>query len=281
MEDLAGIGKLAEQGIELVKAKPVYEDVVQPGAKEAGKAIATVGQAVNAALAPLRLVVWGIDQVEAFLKSALAERLQHVPAEHITTPSPQVIGPAVESLRFVAENTTLRNMYASLIATSMDSRIARSAHPAFVEILKQITPHEAKILGLAVDGNIPVIEARLSGWYRGASLSYSAIECWADIAAVCECGDDSLTESYLINMRRLGLIEFDFKRTSFGNEDRYLTMRQSAFVKVATASAIKRASGETVDFEFAVAIEDGIATLTELGRLLATACGLKPPDPPP
>ena len=35
----------------LTKAVPIYEDAVQPVAKEAGKALETVGKAVNVALA--------------------------------------------------------------------------------------------------------------------------------------------------------------------------------------------------------------------------------------
>ncbi len=46
---------------DLAKAVPVYEDAIQPVAKEAGKALGTIGQVVNVALAPLRGMIWGWD----------------------------------------------------------------------------------------------------------------------------------------------------------------------------------------------------------------------------
>lgn len=53
----------------LTKAVPIYQDAVQPLAKEAGKALGIVGKAVNVALAPISLVVWGYDQISDFLET--------------------------------------------------------------------------------------------------------------------------------------------------------------------------------------------------------------------
>ena len=45
----------------LSKAVPIYDDAVKPLAKETGKALGTVGKAVNVALEPLAGLVWGYD----------------------------------------------------------------------------------------------------------------------------------------------------------------------------------------------------------------------------
>lgn len=42
----------------LVKEVSIYQDAIQPVAKETGKALGTVGRAVNAALLPIRALVW-------------------------------------------------------------------------------------------------------------------------------------------------------------------------------------------------------------------------------
>lgn len=47
----------------LVKAIPIYEDAVQPAAKQVGKALETVTKAVNVALAPVSLLIWGYDKI--------------------------------------------------------------------------------------------------------------------------------------------------------------------------------------------------------------------------
>lgn len=63
----------------LVKAIPIYDDAVQPAAKEVGKALSTLGKTVNVLLAPLSALVWGYDQVQQFLEKTVAEKLENVP----------------------------------------------------------------------------------------------------------------------------------------------------------------------------------------------------------
>ena len=55
--------------VEVVKAvgelaKTAYGDALAPMSKEVGKALSTLGRAINVALAPLRVVVWSYEQFE-------------------------------------------------------------------------------------------------------------------------------------------------------------------------------------------------------------------------
>jgi hypothetical protein len=43
----------------LAKAIPLYQDAIQPVAKEVGKSLCTVGKTLNLALEPLNGIVWG------------------------------------------------------------------------------------------------------------------------------------------------------------------------------------------------------------------------------
>lgn len=45
----------------IVKHVPVYQDLVQPAAKEVGTALQTVAKTVHIALAPVSALVWGYD----------------------------------------------------------------------------------------------------------------------------------------------------------------------------------------------------------------------------
>ncbi len=109
----------------LSKAVPIYEDAVQPLAKETGKALGTLGKAVNVALAPISLVVWGYDQMKDFLENKVTEKLENVTEDRIITPPPNVAGPAVEALKFTGHDETLQDMFANLIANSLDSKTAK------------------------------------------------------------------------------------------------------------------------------------------------------------
>ena len=146
----------------LVKAIPVYEDAVQPAAKQVGKALETVTKAVNVALAPVSLLVWGYDKIQGFIDNSVAKKLENIPEERIQTPDPHVAGPALESLKYTGENESLREMFANLIANSMDSETAKKSHPAFVDIIKSMTSDEAKILKVFIP-NIykPIMDVNL------------------------------------------------------------------------------------------------------------------------
>lgn len=140
-------------------AKPLYEDALKPGAREMGKALGTVGAAVNTALAPLRFVVWSFDQIELMIKGKLEERLKGVPKEKIVTPPSNVAVPVLEALRYTADLEPLREMFVNLLATSMNSDTSPKAHPSFASIIKDLTPDEARIIQhLSLEENHACIE---------------------------------------------------------------------------------------------------------------------------
>src|SRR5439155_26421315 len=146
-----------------------------PLAKKTGKALATVGKAINAALAPIAALVWGYDQIREFVQTRVAEKLKDIPEERIKTPRPNVVGPALEALKYTGHEDTLKEMYANLIANSLDSETARLAHPAFVDIIKSLSPDEARILRLfATQPQQALVDIKLHD--SGERQGYSVIQ---------------------------------------------------------------------------------------------------------
>ncbi len=120
----------------LVNAVPIYEDALQPLAKEMGKAFSTIGKTVNVAIAPLKGIIWGYEKFESFIANNLTSKLKNTSHENIITPPSYIAVPAFEALRYAGNNDILRELYANLLASSMDKETSSSAHPSFVEILK-------------------------------------------------------------------------------------------------------------------------------------------------
>ncbi len=193
--------------IGLAKAVPVYEDAIQPAAKELGKALGTVAKTVNVVLAPIKGLVWGYEQIEEFVSSKVSEKLQNTPEEEIVTPKLNVAGPALESLRYTGHEASLRELYANLLAASMDSLTSAGAHPGFVEILKQITPDEAKILKLFVNHRpFPLLDVRRESTRPNGGGS-DILKSFSVLGEEAGCENANLTPAYLDNLSRLGLIE--------------------------------------------------------------------------
>jgi hypothetical protein len=204
---------------ELAEAVPVYQDAVQPTAKnlgtalapaghEIGRAVTTATKAVNIVLAPLHVMVWGWEKIEQIVLPELARRFE-AKLQKLVTPKPSVAGPALEALRYAGSDPTLRDMYVNLLATSMDAETAHNAHPAFVEVIKQLTPDEAKLLTwLRLNDGVSVTQV-------GEPLEGLVIE---HIGKPAGCEYLGLTSSYLDNLDRLGIISWESNAVRIGQD---------------------------------------------------------------
>ena len=249
--------ELIKGTVEVVKI--AYDDALKPVAGEAGKALGTLGRTVNVALAPLRGLVWSWDKIESWLSSTVERKLEEraVPKERVITPDPDVAVPAIEALRY----TKLREQFGNLLATAMDSKTASEAHPSFVEILKQLTPEEAKILQfLPVLGRLhPIMDFFYSVPEKGEFLLYRHA---STIAADAGCPSDYAVPAALDNLCRLGLVEIpEFRRLSEGS--RYDRIRDLPLTS--DAKKMVPADGEFVAREKVVGI-------TSMGDLFREAC---------
>ena len=192
----------------IVEAVPIYQDVAQPAVREIGIALQTVAKTIHVALAPFSALVWGYEQLNDFLSTKVAEKLKDVPPENIVTPKPNVAGPALQSLRFTGHEETLRDMYANLLAASMDTRTATGAHPAFVEIIRQLTPDEARLICLiAQDRAFPLVTVRRE-YKVETPLERGGMEVLVHFSLLgweAGCDFPQMTPTYLDNLCRLGL----------------------------------------------------------------------------
>jgi Abortive infection alpha len=191
----------------LFKAIPVYQDLLQPAVKEIGISLETVAKCVNVALTPISTLVWGYDRIKEFVDTKVAEKLAGVPNERIVTPKPEVAGPALEALRYTGHDDTLRELYANLLATAMDAATVEKAHPAFVEIIKNLSPDEARIMRLfAVRGKFPIIDVHQ---YRGEqSNQYNVVIVnHSHVGKEAGCEHLHLTQAYIDNLCRVRLLE--------------------------------------------------------------------------
>ena len=190
----------------LVKEVPIYEDAIQPVAKETGKALQTVGRTVNAALLPVRGLVWGIEQIEEFVQLKISKKLEDTPVDNICSPDPAVAGPALEALRYTGHKESLSELYANLLASAMDKNTAKTAHPGFVEIIKNMSADEAKLLEYIMQNKVaPLVDIiRVSLKNKGETKVQELISTLGIDAGL---EHKELSSSYLINLERLGLVE--------------------------------------------------------------------------
>jgi hypothetical protein len=191
-------------------AKDAYQDTLQPAMQEIGKNAHTVSKLITIALTPVSGLVWGYEQIKAFVQSSLEKRLKNVPPENIIPPDTSIAGPTLEALRYSSNKEDLREMFANLLATAMDSATASTAHPSFVEIIKQISPDEAKIISLLTDDiSKPIIAVR--AYTKDVDHYAIPLINFSMLPYLCNCIYPEQGPSYLDNIHRLGLAEITYE----------------------------------------------------------------------
>ena len=210
MSDESKIRDAADAVKGVLQTVPIYQDALQPAAKEIGKGLETVAKTIHIALAPIAALVWGYDQIRDFVTQRVAEKLKAIPQERIQTPNPTVAGPALEALRYTGHDENLRELYANLLATSMDSATATDAHPAFVDMIKNMTPDEAKIMRFfATTTSYPVIDVKITFKQGGFMILKRNVSL---IGTDAGCQHPELATNCFDNLSRLGLLEIPYGR---------------------------------------------------------------------
>lgn len=190
----------------LVSAVPIYQDTLQPAAKQIGNSLETVTKTVNIALAPIKALVWGYEKIEEFISKRVSEKLKNVPPENITIPPTEIAGPAVEALRFSGEDVNLRELYANLLAASMDITTKDFVHPGFVEVIKNLASEEAILLQAFVGNKTyPLID--INGKLKDNSGSVTEYSNYSHLYKKVAIQKINQIPTYLDNLCRLGLLE--------------------------------------------------------------------------
>lgn len=240
---------------DIVKAVPVYEDAIQPAAKELGKSLTLVAKAINVALAPIKLLVWGYDKIEGYLNESLEQKLAHVPVEDIIPAPLNIAGPAIEALRFSGHDECLRDLYANLLAAAMDRNTTDKAHPGFVEIIKNLSPDEAVLLKQFANGkSYPLIEVRAKGEKGFISILHNHTHLNKHLP-----NQKSYTKVpvYIENLIRLGIL-----RTPY---DIYL-VAENIYEELENDEFVEEARKRGAEKGYEITLKRGIVEPTEFGE---------------
>ena len=141
-----------------------YDDIIHPTAQNVGQALETLSSTLNVLLAPISWAVYGFEQIDTVVKEKLRDKLSNTPVEELKEPEPNIVIPAYEALRYSLDKEQLKEMYINLIACSMQNSTSDRVHPAFVEVVKQLSIFDSELLK-KIFGNstttIPKLKIRL------------------------------------------------------------------------------------------------------------------------
>lgn len=213
-------------------------------------------------LLPLKDSIWMFEQVAGFLNEILPKKLRNTPDENIIPPDPVIAGPAIESLRYAKNNPTLADMYANLIANTMDKETVAKAHPGFTDIIRNLTSDEGLILNtLAPNIFKAVVDIKITANHINGELdgynNLSMIGIQANVQHI------DLTPSYIDNLCRLRLIEIPSGKTIVG-DNYYDEIKNSPLYKTTVQNFEKQGFGTKV--------ENKVLAITTFGNQFKQAC---------
>ena len=142
-----------------------------------------------------------------------------IPDDKRQEPQLSIIGPALEASKFYIDEEVLRDMFAKLIANSMNADKQQFINSAFVEIIKQMSPLDAQILKTFLTEKQQAISAFVE-YVKGQSQQTQKKEYFILENVIYTIpGIDTLetfnnvTNSISINnLARLGLVEYSISR---------------------------------------------------------------------
>lgn len=241
----------------------IYKDIAKPAAQEVGN---VAGRTVKALLSPIRGMLWGWEKIEEMIEESIQKRLENIPNQHRKTPEPEIAVPAIEALRYTAQNETLREMYLNLIGNSMDDRKSKVVHPSFVELIKQMNSLDAKLFdkisnttgfqkilspALQIKGTNKYHPGALPEWYVG----------W-----IIQGNTEFDVSSSFIRLSKFGLIELMYDRTA--GKDGYDQLRNSEYL----TKRVQLFNTQNQNSDLEIGGRDSIFLVNEYGRQFKAAC---------
>lgn len=248
--------------VEIAKKLPIeeiYKDGLQPVIIEVGRGLKNT---VKLVLTPISALAWGYDKIAEHLNFAIPEyfKSRNISSDKIFSPDYSIFIPALEAMRYTKDE--IRTKFVNLICASMNIDTAEFVHPAFTEILKQLTSDEAKILNKLPGESLfePVIDIAIEKPQKeGLFTVYPNISI---IGEEANCQFPEKVSVYLNNLVRLGLLTIP--ETSYmADEWRYAKIEQNRIFADRLTSAEKQ--GE-------VSIIKKMVGITSLGADFIKVC---------
>lgn len=208
---------MTEEALEIYKevakvvAKDVYNDGVKATVVQTGEIIESVVGLFN------NVVFYLVKKANALFKykledfkNELEQKLSSIPEEKLVEPDLMIAGPALEALKYTYDKDELRNMYLNLLTSSMNKDIKDKAHPSYVEIIRQLTPLDAKVFKRLQDlrqvacAHVILKINNSNRVYISAYPNYIVME-------LLDLGDEFQSSTSISNLIRLGLIHHENK----------------------------------------------------------------------
>jgi len=202
---------------------------VSPAAKEIGRTLSNIFylifNPINYPIEKLR-----IKQAENLKKYAhdIQVELNKIPEDKLVEPRLSIVGPALEASKYYIEEDEIRQMFAKLIASSMNTDTMSKVHHSIIEIIKQLSPLDASNLAIIFDKKVlPIAKFMLQKPNSGEGIDIKT----HIFLSNQKISDIDVISASISNLIRLGLVEVDYL-SSLVNDSFYDVFKEHQLAKL-------------------------------------------------
>lgn len=254
-------------------AKDVYNDALQPTAQNVGGALGTFSGFFNhVVLYPLKKLNIEYEKKAMAFERTMESKYNLLPEDNRVEPQLNIVGPAMESLKYNIMEDDLADMYSNLLISNMDSKTQGLCSPMFIKIIEQLSPKDAIVfrsiyLQCKLTQAIPVCEIKIVE--QENEKKYVLIDEFPRYVTDTKqfgINENDISKSLQV-LSQLGLIELNFMR-SFTDKTIYEQLSNQSFIidACATADRISKTPHK-------VLIDDeGVIIINDLGFDFAKVC---------
>lgn len=212
--------------------------------------------------------------LEEFKKS-LGEKLNAKPAECLVEPRMQVVGPAIENVKYCMDEPQISEMFQNLLANAADERYQSKVHPSFPAMIAQMSPLDAENFSLfQFRTQYPIVEFRYIMFDETFKTVQSNV--FAANPKMLMYNDSLLQSASLSSLARQGLVGISYD-SYIPDKDAYTIFDEFELIKEMRKRIDQPPEGgyhhpEDDDKIVRVFIQKGRIRLTPLGKSFLHVC---------
>lgn len=242
-------------------AKEAYDDTLKEPLKSSSGIVSTVMDFFH------NTVLYPMQHYNLYAKSKLQNyaielqnKAQKIPKENLITPRVNILGPAIEGLKYNLEEDYIKEYFTNILIADMDNRKQNKVLPSYIEIVKQLSKNDAETLQFLKEKTIrenPII--KLKYIFDNGGFTYVS-----DNIGLLYDGKDIVLDAVILdNLCRLKLIELNF---DMHRKDE--TVYKEAFERIKLRDEFKVLPNSAKDLGYS----KGLLKITQFGKNFIDIC---------
>ena len=196
------------------------------------------------------------------IRELIVKEMEKIKVEDVVSPKAKIAIPVLQNAS-ITDEKELRTIYAKLLSSAMNKKVASQIHPAFVNIINQMSEMDAHLLKKIVDINNSIPVANIKFTFDNSYLTQALPHFFSPYFK--ELGDEEQVSMGIENLSRLQLINL-FQGSVVGYD--YEIIKTDSYIQ----ERYKFAKQNNFERNLEIEISEYVIQLNDFGRKFVRLC---------